>query len=426
VQVAVTQFGGTIAGLSSENPCRSEVDLRASVDGVGPVTITGKLDPLAANLFVDLAVGAKSVDLVPLSPYSGKYAGYELARGQLFLDVKARVADRKVNMANVVTLNQFTFGAPTHSPDATHLPVRLGVALLKDLDGKIVIDVPVAGSLDDPSFRIGKVVWRVIGNLLTKAAVSPFSLLGSMFGGGGEELSYQEFAPGAVVPLPTEAPKLATLVKALTNRPGLSLSIEGDYDPAADAYALQQQKLADLIRRKIWEARRAADPNLPPPAQLTISPAEHLAMLKQLFDAKFPPGTQFGTPLPTPPAVAPPPPAPPPGLVKRVVNFITFESARARRAAEEAQSKAAEERKQAAAAAVVAGLPPAVMTARLAETMAVDANDLRALAAARAASVRDYLMTTGKIAADRLFLAQPSSATPAKLDRGPRVFFELQ
>jgi hypothetical protein len=58
----------------------------------------------------------------------------------------------------------------------------LGVALLKDIDGRIVIDLPVSGSLDDPEFRVGQVVLRVIVNLLTKAAVSPFALLGSMFG----------------------------------------------------------------------------------------------------------------------------------------------------------------------------------------------------------------------------------------------------
>ncbi|HUL55165.1 MAG TPA: DUF748 domain-containing protein [Opitutaceae bacterium] len=426
VKMGVNQFGGTIAGLSSQQLGRADVDLKAAVDGVGPVAITGKLDPLSEKKFADLTITAKSVDLLPLSPYSGKFAGYEIARGKLVLDIKAKVADRRIDMANVITLNQFTFGAATNSPDATHLPVRLGVALLKDLDGKIVIDVPVEGSLDDPSLRIGKVVWRVIGNLLTKAAVSPFALLGSMFGGGGEELSYQEFAPGSTVPLPAEAGKLETLVKALTNRPGLSLSVAGNYDAGADTYALKQQKFADLVRRQVWEARRAADPNVAPPDQLTIAPEEHLAMVKKLFDAKFPPGTEFGTPLPQPPAVAPPPPAPAPGLVKRVVNVITFQGLRSRRAAEKEQTKTAEELKQASAAAVAAGLPLDVMTARLADTMEVNDNDLRTLAMARAMHVRDYLITTGKIAADRLFLAQQAATTAAKQNQGPRVFFELQ
>ena len=162
------------------------------------------------------------------------------------------------------------------------------------------------------------------------------------------------------------------------------------------------------------------------PEQLTITPEERGAMLKKLFDAKFPPGTKFGTPLPKPPAVAPPPPKPQPGMVKRIVNAITFQDARNRRAAEKEQARTAEELKKATATAVAEGLPPDVMNARLAETMEINDNDLRALAMARAAQVRDYLSTTGKIAPERLFLAKMSTATPTKQNQGPRVFFELQ
>ena len=236
VQMAINQFGGTIAGLSSESLAKADVDLKATVDGSGPVAITGQLDPLGAHPTVELMVDFKNVDLQPLSPYSGKYAGFELARGKLAVDVKLLVDGKKIDSANVVTLNQFTFGAATNSPDATGLPVRLGVALLKDMNGNIVIDLPVQGSTDDPNFRIGRVVMRVIVNLLTKAAVSPFALLGSMFGGGGDELGFQEFVVGTAILQPTEIAKLETMVKALTNRPGLSLDIEGSYDAAADAY----------------------------------------------------------------------------------------------------------------------------------------------------------------------------------------------
>ncbi len=135
------------------------------------------------------------MDLLPLSPYSGKFAGYELARGKLELDLKYHLEGKKIDASNVVTLNQFTFGDPVNSPDATKLPVRLGVALLKDTDGNIVIDA-------DPGHHgmtriFCTAAWCcVIVNLLTKAAISPFSLLAA-FGGGGDELGYQEFAPGS-------------------------------------------------------------------------------------------------------------------------------------------------------------------------------------------------------------------------------------
>ncbi|MBX3751139.1 MAG: DUF748 domain-containing protein [Opitutaceae bacterium] len=424
-QMAIGQFGGTVTGLSSTNLAKADVDLRASVDGVGPVAITGKLDPLGATPSVDLKIDARNVDLTPLSPYSGHYAGYELARGKLAVDVRFKLDGTTLDAANVVTLNQFTFGAPVESPDATKLPVRLAVALLKDLDGNIVIDLPVQGQTNDPSFRVGKVVVRVIVNLLTKAAVSPFALLGSMFGGGGDELGWQEFTPGTAELLATERPKLETLVKALGNRPGLSLDLEGAFDASADAYALKRVKLAERVRRSIWEAKHAADPNIPPPAQLAISPEEHAAKVKQLFDAQFPPGTEFGTPLPPPPTVVAPSP-PPAGWFKRLVYAITFKAKRDQRAAEKENARLAAEREQAAAAAIAAGLPLEEMAGRLAETMSVSDEDLQALAQARARAVREYFVTTGGIAADRIFLAQAKAEAANAAGKGPRVFLNLQ
>jgi hypothetical protein len=425
VRVALGDFGGTIGELSSTAIARAKVDLRGVVDGVGQVAVQGELDPLGSPRFVDLKVGVKNLDLVPFSPYSGKYAGYELARGKFGLDVQARLEGDQLQSQNVITLGQFTFGAPVESKDATKLPVRFGVALLKDLNGQIVIDVPMSGNVNDPELRIGKVVWRVIGNLLTKAAVSPFALVGSMFGGGGEELAFQQFEPGTSELTERARTKLETLVKALQARPGLSLGIDGAFDPAADAYALQRVKLDALLRGRIWEQRRATDPNLPPPDRLEITPEARVAQVKQLFDAQFPPGTKFGTPLPQPPAVVDPP-KPPQGLFKRVIRVVTLADRREKRAAEAVNQQRASEHAAAVEAAKAAGVPLEEMTARLAETMEVTPDDLRALADARAARVRDYFLQVGKIEADRLFLTKRAPTNAAAPNRGPRVFLTLQ
>jgi hypothetical protein len=425
VAMAVAQFGGTISGLSSINPGRGEIDVKALVDGAGPIAIVGKLDPLGPKPTVNLKVDFKNIDLQPLSPYSGKFAGYELARGKLLVDVKLAVDGRKIDATNVITLNQFTFGAPVQSAEATKLPVRLGVALLKDLDGKIVIDVPVQGDLDDPSFRIGQVVLRVIVNLLTKAAVSPFTLLGAAFGGGGDELAFQEFSPGSTEIQPAELKKLETMVKALTQRPALSVALDGNFDAAADTYALKRVKLADQVRRAIWEKKHQANPNIPPPAELTITPEENVAMIKALYDEKFPPGTQFGTPLPTAPTVVAPPP-PPAGFFKRLYRNLTGQTKRELQAVDAENTRRTTEHEKAMKAALAAGLPFDEMNGRLAEAITIDDNDLRALAQARAQRIRDYFATTGGIAADRLFLAKEKTEGAATANKGPRVFLTLQ
>lgn len=463
VQVSLTEFGGTVTGLSSANPGRGAVDLRGLVDHSGPVAITGKLDPFGEQRAIDLTVDFKNVDLVPLSPYVGKYAGYELARGKLVLDVKFGLDGKKIDATNIVTLNQFTFGAPVASPEATKLPVRLGVALLKDMNGQIVIDVPVQGNLDDPNFRIGRVVLRVVVNLLTKAAVSPFSLVGSMFGGGGEELAFQQFSPGAVNVEDAERKKLETLVKALQNRPGLSLAFEGSYDQTTDSAALKRARFDALVRRRIWEIRREAQPDLPPPGQLLITPEEHAAMVGLLFAKQFPDGAVAATTTsaalepavpataaPEPPVVKPSPERPP-GFFRRLARIVTFKNVREAQAEERAAREKTERPEQAlasakeaaAASAAPTGDAPAPvislaeMERRLIETLAVSESDLRALAQAREHAVRDYFVMIGQIAPERLFLTKQKprdSAAPVttgperpvKEGKGARVFLSLQ
>ena len=136
------------------------------------------------------------------------------------------------------------------------------------------------------------------------------------------------------------------MVQALNNRPGLSVNLAGSYDTAADTYALKRVKLADTVRRTIWETKRAQDPNLPPPAQLVLAPEERVAAIKKLFDEKFPPGSPQGTPVPPAPKPVAPPPPPPVGFFKRVVRTVTFQAKREEKAAGQENTKLAAEHAQ--------------------------------------------------------------------------------
>jgi hypothetical protein len=268
------------------------------------------------------------------------------------------------------------------------------------------------------------VVMRVITNLLVKVATSPFSLLGSMFGGGGEELAYQEFGVGSATLQAAELPKLDTMVKALQNRPALSVALEGSFDREADSFSLKSAKLSDQVRRAIWEEKRAKDPSIAPPEKLEVTPEENVAMVKKLFDAKFPPGTEFGTPLPKAPEVVAPPAPPKPGFLKRVANVVTLKGLREKRHSEQADMEAEAAHAAAVAAAEKVGLPLEDMMGRLEEAIVITDDDLQALATARAQRVRDYLVETGKIDGERVFLAK--TATNVAEGKGPRVFLNLQ
>ena len=283
VNMAIQQFSGEIAGISSTEPRHADVNLHAVVDGVGPIDIAGHINPFSGTATNDLKITFKDVDLTPTSPYSGKFAGYRIAEGKLNLDLAYNLVGRKLESKNVITLDRFTFGEKVESPDATHLPVRLAIAILKDRNGQILLDVPVEGSLDDPKFRIGKVVMHTLLNILEKAATSPFSLLGAVFGGGGEELSYQDFAPGSAVLSPANEKKLDSLVKGLYERPGLQLEIAGSIDPEADRDGLRRASLEKQIRTRQWMSLRKSERATTTPDQITLTPEQHAAWVKKLY-----------------------------------------------------------------------------------------------------------------------------------------------
>ncbi len=287
-QMALTDLDGVVTGLDSDAPARATVDLQGRVDETAPVMLTGTMNPLATVPYADLKFDVKGLDLIAgAGPYVAKYVGRRLERGGLGLAVRTRVMEGRVDSDHVVTLDRFDLGARTDSPDATSLPVGLALALLRDPQGRIVIDIPVRGRLDDPEFKVGRVVLRVVTNLLAKAATSPFSLLGAAFGGGGDELGWQVFAPGATEPEAAEAGKLATVARALRERPALRLDLVPQFDAVADRLALAAARLDRQVRLEAWQVRRQVDANAPAPEAIEITPELRAGMIARLHAAAF-------------------------------------------------------------------------------------------------------------------------------------------
>ncbi len=438
----ISDFGGDITGLSSEATGRAEVALRGKVDGLAPVSVTGKLNPLGRPALVDLTVDMRGIDLQPgAGPYVGKFAGRSLTSGNLTVAVKARLENRKVDLDNVVTLDQFYLGEPTNSPEATKLPVGLALSLLRDSSGKIVIDLPVQGSLDDPNFRIGRVVVRVLGNILVKAATSPFSLLGAAFGGGGDELGWQDFAAGSVALDEAATKKLTTVAKALAARPALRLDVVGAYDPVADGRALRLARLDRELRSAAWEARRQVDANTPPPEQLEMTPELRAGMLAKLYAAAFP-SAESGTVVAMAAEAKPMEEAVNPlaapistgaagggGLRRqfgprskfyvRGENWtrpgatVTFEPGKTAPAAGVGPAATTEPAPPAADATPT--IPEIEMEARLAERIEIPDGELEAIGAGRAEAIRNWLLENGQVPAERILLA-PVAGSGARVN----------
>ncbi len=289
VAFSVTKINAVTGRLSSDSLGTGTLDLTASVDNVAPVKITGSFNPLSDKEGSDLTVDLQGMELIPVGPYSGKYLGYLISKGKMKVEMKYRVVGRQLKSENKLTLDEFTFGDQTNSPEATKMPVKLGFAIMRDRNGQIVFDVPIEGNLDDPDFHFGRVIGRAILNVLTKLITSPFKLLGGMFGAGANvDLSYAEFAEGSSTLSASEVKKMDVLAKSLYERPALKLEIAGAVDTVADPAALKAAKLEAQFRLKKWTALKAKDPNTPPVDSVMLTVDERAKMLTAAFDAAFP------------------------------------------------------------------------------------------------------------------------------------------
>lgn len=241
-------FGGTITGLSTDPAKRAAVDLKGTINRYAPLTISGEINPLAAVTYSDLKVRLSSLDLSALTPYTVTYIAYPLERGKLGLELDWKIAARKFESQNRLLLDGLALGEKREAPRATKLPVKLGIALLTNREGDADLSVPAYGELDDPKFRIGKVVLAALGNLITRAATSPFALLGG--GDNADAAGQVRYAAGSSTPGAGEADKLAKLAPALLERPQLVVQITGAASAVSDRAALQRAELELRLKQE--------------------------------------------------------------------------------------------------------------------------------------------------------------------------------
>jgi len=369
----LTELGGRVSRFILGKNHDSEVEVRGKINQFIPLNISGKINTAKDNFLIDLTGVVSNFEMSEMTPYSGKYIGYAIEKGKLSLDLKYSILKRKLDSENIIFLDQFTLGDTVESPDAIKAPIKLAIALLKDRSGQIKLDIPVTGSLDDPQFRIGPIIWKIIVNLITKAATAPFALIGALFGGGGEELSYIEFDEGSSIVTDTAMKKIEAITKALHDRPALTLDIEGHISPERDREGLKKyilerkvkaQKMKEMVKRR--EKVASVD-------EVKIEPEEYEKYLTMAYKAE-----KFAKP--------------------RNVIGLTKK------------------------------LPVSEMEKLMITNIKITDDDLRQLALRRANEVKSAILKTGMVEPERIFVIEPKSLPPERKEnvKDSRVDFKLR
>jgi hypothetical protein len=251
----IASLNGEVSTIATTSSEPSTVKMEGKVDEFGQVRIGGTVAPLDPMGNTDVRVAFENVDMPKFSAYSIPFAGQEIASGRLDLDLGYTISDGALVGENNIVLRDFELGDKVDHPGAMSLPLGLAVALLKDTNGRIDLDVPVRGDINDPEFKYGAVVRKALVNLLTKIVTAPFALLGKLVGAEADELEYLLFEPGRADLSPPEVEKAGKIAEALGLRPQLALQIGGVYAPDSDAAALKAERVDGMIEERIAAAK---------------------------------------------------------------------------------------------------------------------------------------------------------------------------
>lgn len=277
---AIQQLNGQIGTIDSRQAKPASVDIKGKVDRYAPVTIKGSVNPFDPMAALDIATSFKRVELTTLTPYSGKFAGFRIRKGRLNLDLHYVITKGQLKAENKVVVEQLQLGEKVDSADAVDLPIRLAIALLKDSDGKISIELPVTGDLNNPQFSVMPIVWQTLRNLVVRAATAPFKFIGGLVtGGGSEDLGNVSFAPGSSELNKDAQSALDTLAKALKERPTLRLEIEGTAAASSDGPLLAAERLEREYQYNYYKILQRRGDKVPAQASLLVVPEKEKAPL---------------------------------------------------------------------------------------------------------------------------------------------------
>jgi len=246
----VRELTGTVEGFSAPSAQPLEFSLEGNVDEFGLVQLDSAFDPFDFTRQSRFDLQFRNLDMPRMTPYTIKFAGREIASGNLDVNLSYNIEDSQLTANNQVVLRDLQLGERVEYPDAMDLPLNMATALLKDSNGVIDLEVPITGDVNDPEFNLGPAIRRAISNILVNLVSAPFRLLGALVGGDAADIDSIKFQPGRSDVAPPEQQVLQQLFEALSQRPQLILEVPLLVSEA-DRLALQTGIVAERINSRI-------------------------------------------------------------------------------------------------------------------------------------------------------------------------------
>jgi len=291
----ISKLAVTVKDLSNKKSQRANLLLQALIGGDSALDVRGELSAIGAPTYVDMVGELKKLALPAANPYVEGMIGWIIRRGELTTKLEYKIEQDKLDAKNDILVGNLRV-APARESDEVKkrigLPLGLVVALLKDGDGNIHVNVPITGTLTDKQFDFSDAIWTAVRNVIVNILKAPFRAIGGLFTSGDkiDEIKVDPvvFAAGSAVLSPELERQTVRVADFLRRSPYVSLSLTSLTSPA-DVETLKERAVTARLQ-KFQQEQGIADQAIAlrryyqvivKDAQLPMSIEEQLVLLRK-------------------------------------------------------------------------------------------------------------------------------------------------
>ena len=167
-----------VSDINSQAPKRPvKLALSGQLGEYSSFDLTGNLFPFTDKTNLNIQGKIVNLDLPPYSGYAAEHLGYQLSSGHLDSNIETQIKDDVINGNIKLKLNNLDISEddPQKMKALTEqisIPLDTALAMLRNDNNDIKLDVAVTGNITDPSFDFGDAINQAIGKAVKKTAIS--------------------------------------------------------------------------------------------------------------------------------------------------------------------------------------------------------------------------------------------------------------
>ena len=183
----VSKINLVVKDLSNKASQRASIAMQAVVGGDSAMDLRGEMAAIGAPTYVDMTGELRKFALPAANPYMDSLLAWIIRRGDLTAKLEYKIEQDKLDAKNDILVGNLKV-APSRASDEVKkrigLPLGLIVALIKDGDGNIHVNVPISGTLTDKKFDFSDAIWTAVKNVIINVLKAPFRAIGGLFTSG--------------------------------------------------------------------------------------------------------------------------------------------------------------------------------------------------------------------------------------------------